>query len=478
MRALLLLTVLAALEGCASVPVRGDEGDWGETKPDAFQVMQEASGLAEATRHPAGAALYQKQALELLGWMVKTPVTYANGAPRQALAWLLREVLAGRERVEYADLAWRARRFASLVLVRPDGYLVEALTGAPLQRLGSPKVEEGAWKVGRLRIGEFYFSQAGVLYAANEALGRAGGPPLAELGLGRDPANAALEGTQDALGQMVMALGRSVLHPIRGVEDLTQLPTGVARLIASSPEYFARYGAMSQEDQIREAARLATHVVMMLGGGASAVGQVGSLSGLGAELPVLSLTAQGEWVLGGTVVVAGAGMATLGVDLGALSILSMVGSGQGSSGGRGARAGPAASATTKGPGRWVYKTPTTESEQARDYQEQVTGRPAWQVYVIGTVEFDGFNGKELLEAKGASYKNFLTKDGRAQPWFKKSDGYRGLIEQARKQAEVARALKLPLVWHVAEAEFARFLRQLFMEREMGGIEVRDTPPLK
>ena len=299
---------------------------------------------------------------------------------------------------------------------------------------------------------------------------------MAELGLGRDAVSAALEGTQEALGEMVVALGQAVLHPIRSVEDLGQLPPVVARLIATSPEYFARYGAMAREEQIREAARLATHGVMMVGGGGGAAGRVmGGMGGLGEGLPMLELSARGELVVSGAGVAGGTMAVPLGMDMGALSILAMAGSGPGSvGGGRGGASGQ--TAPVKGPGRWVYKTPTTESEQAREYQEQVTGRPAWWVYMVGEVEFDGFNGKELLEAKGASYKNFLTKSGRLQPWFANSDGYKGLIEQAKRQSILARTLGLPLVWHVAEVEFAKFLRQVFRNGGLDNIDVRFTPP--
>jgi hypothetical protein len=86
---------------------------------------------------------------------------------------------------------------------------------------------------------------------------------LAELGLGRDPLNAALDGAQDAMGEMAVALAQSILHPIRSMEDLAQQP-----------------------------------------------------------------------------------------------------------------------------GRWTYKKPTTDSKGSLDYQEQVTGRPAWWVYMIGKVEFE------------------------------------------------------------------------------------------
>ncbi len=279
-----------------SKEMEGSAGGFPERTTDPFQVVQEASGLEQEARHPVGAALYLGQARELLGRLARTPVTAKSFAPRRVLSWLLREVLEGGERVEYAELRWRTERFWLLVLVRPDGYLVTALTGTPLQRLGPLELKGGEWKVAGLTVGDFYFSRADVFYPVTEALRRADSPPLAELGLGRDPFNAALDGAQDALAEMAVALAQSLLHPIRSLEDLAQLPTTVAHLIASSPEYFARYGDMSWEDQIREAARLSTHLLLLRGGAQASVGGMGEL---GARLPVLSLTARGELVLGG-----------------------------------------------------------------------------------------------------------------------------------------------------------------------------------
>ncbi|WP_239014586.1 hypothetical protein [Archangium violaceum] len=182
-------------------------------------MAQEASGLGEEAWHPVGAALDLEQARQLLGRLAKTPLTQGRFAPRRVLSWLLREVLEGGERVEYADLKWRAERFWLLVLVRPDGYLVAALTGTPLERMGPPELVEGEWKVGRLMVGDFYFSRGGVFYPVSEALRRADSPPLAELGLGRDPLNAALDGAQDAIGEMAVALAHSILHPIRTADE-------------------------------------------------------------------------------------------------------------------------------------------------------------------------------------------------------------------------------------------------------------------
>jgi hypothetical protein len=448
----------------------GAAGGFPEQTEDFFQVVQEASGLGVEVRHPAGAALYLEQVRQLLAWVAKTPVTQRSFAPRWALCWLLREVLEGGERVEYADLKWRAERFGSVVLVRPDGYLVTALDGTPLQRLGPLELMEGEWRVGRLVVGGFYVSHGGVFYPATEALRRADGPPLAELGLGRDPLNAALDGGQQALAEMTLALAHSILHPIRTLEDLGQLPTTLAHLIASSPEYFARYGAMSREDQIREAARLSTHLLLLLGGARATVGRMG---GLGAELPVLSLTARGELVLGGAVVAAGSTM-----DLSALSILHMAGKGRGNTGGASGKAGQSAqTAPARGPGRWTYKKPTTGSKRSLDYQEQVTGRPAWWVYLVGKLEFDGFKLGELLEAKGPGYCSFFAADGTPKSWFEASGGFKQLMEQARNQSKAAQHLGLPVSWHVADANVAAYLRELFKDNEWDNITVHHTRPV-
>ncbi|WNG62488.1 hypothetical protein F0U59_05890 [Archangium gephyra] len=437
-------------------------------------MVQEASGLGEDARHPAGAALYVEQARQLLGRLAKTPVTQRSFAPRHALFWLLREVLEGGERVDYADLKWRAERFGLLVMVRPDGYLVAALDGTPLQRRGPLEFVEGEWRVGRLVVGSFYFSHGGIFYPVTEALRRENGLPLAELGLGRDPLNAALDGAQDALAEMTLALAHTVLHPIRTLEDLGQLPTTVAHLIATSPEYFARYGAMSREDQIREAARLSTHLLMMLGGARATVGRMG---GLGADLPGLSLTARGELVLGEAVVAGSAG--TVGLDLGAFSILHMAGRGRGRSGGTSDKTEKDSKKTpAREPGRWTYKKPTNESKRSQDYQEQVTGRPAWWVYMIGKVEFDGIKLGELLEAKGPGYCSFFEADGLPKSWFEASGGFKELMEQARKQSEAARQLGLPVSWHVADANVAAYLRKLFKKEGWKNITVHHTRPVQ
>jgi hypothetical protein len=124
----------------------------------------------------------------------------------------------------------------------------------------------------------------------------------------------------------------------------------------------------------------------------------------------------------------------------------------------------------------VYKKPTTKSKRALEYEEQVTGQPAWRIYLVDEVEFDGFTGKELLEAKGPGYTSFLEKDGTLKPWYKNSESFEELLDQAWRQSKIAERFQVPVIWHVAEAEFANALREIFKNQGWGNITVRHTSP--
>jgi hypothetical protein len=180
--------------------------------------------------------------------------------------------------------------------------------------------------------------------------------------------------------------------------------------------------------------------------------------------------------LGGAIVTGGTAT-TVGVGLESLSILHMAGRGPGKPSGASGKVGTSSkTAPAQGPGRWTYKKPTTKSKDALDYQEQVTGRPAWWVYMIGKVEFDGIKGKELLEAKGPGYCSFFNADGSPKYWYRQSGKFNEMMEQTRKQSEAARQLGLPLTWHVADANVAKFLREIFEKRGWDNISVRHTRP--
>jgi hypothetical protein len=158
---------------------------------------------------------------------------------------------------------------------------------------------------------------------------------------------------------------------------------------------------------------------------------------------------------------------TLGVGLGAVSIVHMAAAGNGHglppSGG--------------GPGQWV-EDKSTMSEQARAYQAQVTGAPKGRAYKVcrnsKCVEFDGYDPKDgvLLEAKGVGYDQWFTADLKPKKYFQGLDALR---TQAQKQARLARGLRIR--WYVAEPRMVAILKRLFEEWDVG-IEVEHIPPVR
>ncbi|HYH95875.1 hypothetical protein [Hyalangium sp.] len=334
--ALLALMALGWMTGCATSGVAGqhttvehggipadhsqDGGGFGFWKQgDDFQILQQSAGLEEDSWHKEGEELETDDAQALWEVLARTRTTLQSFGPHRSLVFVLRQVLTRDEDVPYAQLLERLRPFHFLVVMRPDGYLVSALNGRSLQRMGMGRVElrEGRLMAGAFEVGAFYRDKGGVFYTVNDSLSQPGAM-VGELGLERDWFNAALDGGGDALGEMAQALARFVDDPIRSLQGLNQLPSAVAALIASSPDYFARYSALPLQEQIREAARLSTHLVMLYGSAAGAVTRIGTA---GAKLPVLSLTAEGGLAIEQVALPVGATAAAVGTGAGAIYVL-------------------------------------------------------------------------------------------------------------------------------------------------------------
>ncbi|WP_158502184.1 hypothetical protein [Vitiosangium sp. GDMCC 1.1324] len=266
-----------------------------------------------------GRDLRPQQAMALWSWLAKAPVPLRTFAPRTALAWMLRHTQAQVRQVPAAELRTLCERILLLVVPRPDGYLASAFTGQPLQRAGQVALQEGTLVAGSFLVGRLYLSHSGVLYPLDDELQRASDIPLGELSVDKDIVNTALDGAQDAMVEMARALAASLMNVDGTLEGLHRLPTAVATLIISSPEYFASYGDRPLREQVREAARLSTHL-LMLAGGAAEVGV--RVAGTGAQVPLLTLSAQGTLALEVTTVPVGAMSAVLGVGAGTLVLMS------------------------------------------------------------------------------------------------------------------------------------------------------------
>jgi len=296
----------------------GGFGFWKER--DDFQLLQQSAEVREDSWHEVESPLTAGDAQALWEELARTRTTLQNFGPRRALVFVLRQLRTQDEDVPYAEVIQRLRPFRSLVVMRPDGYLVSALSGRALQRMAGGRVElrDGRLMVGQFEVGAFYRDRFGVFYTVDDSL-RQPRTMVGELGLERDWFNAALDGSEDALGELAQALAELVKHPIRSLEGLQQLPAAVAALIASSPEYFARYGVLPLQEQIREASRLSTHLMMLYG---SAAGMATRVGASGAKLPVLSLSAEGTLAIEQVALPMGATATALGTGAGAVYVLS------------------------------------------------------------------------------------------------------------------------------------------------------------
>jgi hypothetical protein len=434
-----------------------------------FQVLLQHADLPVSLHLTPGQPLTQEKAQALWQGLLHTPASLRSFAPRTTLARLLREALASGQPLSSSELRSRTARFRRLVVARPDGYVATALTGTPLANLGRPTLHQGELYTQRLRIGAFHFDNSGVFYAVDDSLQRHG-LPVGELPLGRDPATAALLGAEDALTEMVLGLAALITEPVRTLEGMAQLPSAVAALIASSPDYFARYGAMNLEDQVREAARLATHVLTLYGGAVT----TGPRLAAAARMPVLAVSSRGVLVVQELAVPAGAMSVVVGAGTLSASIVLMAQARPPASGSGDRSAWPP---PPEGPGQWTQDTEHMSSE-AQHYQSELTGAPAGWVYRIRTgpgtgpkdrVDFDGFKNGVLLEAKGPGYRALLERMY-GKPFF---EGIKEMVKQARRQFIAAKGT--PIHWHFAEQEVADIVRKEFQKNNLGSIKVVHTP---
>ena len=126
-----------------------------------------------------------------------------------------------------------------------------------------------------------------------------------------------------------------------------------------------------------------------------------------------------------------------------------------------------------GPGLWGegknYGSPRSQA-----YEEQITRVPIEQSYIVNGVEFDGYDGFALIDAKGPGYANPIKGHWSAEP-----EGKYGLLNTAQRQVQAVRATgtDTPIQWHIAEKEA---FNDLWARQQAGQfpieIELIHTPP--
>ena len=140
-----------------------------------------------------------------------------------------------------------------------------------------------------------------------------------------------------------------------------------------------------------------------------------------------------------------------------------------------------------GPGLWG-KGKNYGSARSQLYEEQITRVPIEQSYIVNGVEFDGYDGFALIDAKGPGYANPIKGQWSNEP----KSTYRtdpvtgevkrvkkGLLQIGKDQVKAVRATgtDTPIQWHIAEKETFDVLREKQDWGEFPAeIELFYTPP--
>ncbi|TQF12258.1 hypothetical protein FJV41_30075, partial [Myxococcus llanfairpwllgwyngyllgogerychwyrndrobwllllantysiliogogogochensis] len=377
-----------------------------------------------------------------------------------------REVLGSGE-VSRAELVRRVERFNHLAVLRPDGCLAWVSNGRTQQRVAPVEWKEGAFRAHGFELGRFYNGRTGVFRLLDDELREVSGFPIADVHDDADVISRTLDGAEEAFVGLALAIGQFFsTSPADNLAALRHMPAAVAALLASSPEYMERFQYMTRGEQIQSVSKLVTNIIATWGTVSATTRTLQGAALATAEVPVLSLSAQGALAMERVAVPVGRAAAVLSGGPGAAIILQ--------------RASTAAKsgAPSKGPGKWA---PANEkmSPRARRYQEQISGHSADEAYWVGGtttkdggVKFDGFEKGVLLDAKGPGYAKFF--DGLdPKVWFKNS-GAKSLLAQADRQLQAAKGVSIR--WHVAEESAARAIQKWLSRNDVRGVEVVFTPP--
>ncbi|NTX57796.1 hypothetical protein HR086_41515 [Myxococcus sp. CA039A] len=435
---------------------------------DAWEKLLTDAGLEDRDERPvAGSSLTSAQAARLLEALLGRDVTLGQFPARVAVGFMLREVLDAGE-VSRSELVQRVGRFKHLAVLRPDGCLAWVRSGRTQQRVAPVEWKDGTFRAHGFELGRFYNGRTGVFRLLDDELREVNGFAIADVHDDADVISRTLDGAEEAFVGLALAIGQFFsTSPADNLAALRHMPAAVAALLASSPEYLERFQYMTRGEQIQAVSKLVTNLIATWGTVSSATRTLQGASLATAEVPVLSLSAQGALAMERVAVPVGRAAAVLSGGPGAAIILQ--------------RASTAAKngAPSKGPGQWG---PAKESmsPRARRYQEQITGHTADEAYWVGGVgkdsggvKFDGFEKGVLQEAKGPGYAKFF--EGLdPKRWFKNS-GAKALGEQALRQMKAAKGM--PIRWHVAEEAAVPALRKILQDRGAKGIEVVFTPPL-
>jgi hypothetical protein len=129
---------------------------------DDFGMLLLEAGLAPGAI-PSGevVTVEQAQRLRMLLRLAMADGNMKGYGPRVTADLLLTEAVTAGGVVSRGSLNERLRRFKGLAVLRPDGYLALAITGAPLQCVGPVQMQGNDLQAGDFKVGPFYTQEGG-----------------------------------------------------------------------------------------------------------------------------------------------------------------------------------------------------------------------------------------------------------------------------------------------------------------------------
>jgi len=300
---------------------------------DWFQGLMVRAGVPPSLLPGDGRKLTPAQAAALLTRLLEVEVPLRDWGPKRMAAHLLVGVVQEGRPVSREELHVRMRRYAGVLVLRPDGYLVSAITGEAIQHAGEVELAGGTLRAEGFEAGPFYGTRGDAyLYPLEDDLrhhpdARVAGSYLPDMGT----AGPVVDGLGRAVVDVVDGVVTLVLEPVESLKGLVRLPAAVRTLIEHSPEYWERYRALPHGEQVRQASRLLTTVLLTCGtAGAGSARIASTRSQLGRlGVPVLSLAADGTLALRAIAVPTGQLMTAVGHGASAFYILHMAKGGDG-----------------------------------------------------------------------------------------------------------------------------------------------------
>nr|WP_254624162.1 hypothetical protein [Myxococcus sp. CA033] len=299
---------------------------------DAWEKLLTDAGLEDRDERPiAGSALTSAQAARLLEALLGRDVTLGQFPARVAVGFMLREVLGAGE-VSRAELVQRVERFKHLAVLRPDGCLAWVGSGRTQQRVAPVEWRNGGFRAHGFELGRFYNGRTGVFRLLDDELREVNGFAIADVHDDADVISRTLDGAEEAFVGLALAVGKFFsTSPADNLAALREMPAAVVALLESSPEYLERFQYMTRGEQIQAVSKLVTNLIATWGTASAATRTLQGATLATAEVPVLSLSAQGALVMGRVAVPVGRAAAVLSGGPGAAIVLQRAGEG-GSSG--------------------------------------------------------------------------------------------------------------------------------------------------